>query len=51
VEEGVRKMSDKALRMLKHMRRQILGYPARYVVVRGAAVSIGADPGGANAMA
>ena len=39
-------MSDKALGMLKHMRRQILGQPAPYVVVRGAAISIGVDPGG-----
>jgi hypothetical protein len=37
-------MSDKALGMLKHMRRQIFGHPAPYVEVRGAAVSIGADP-------
>jgi hypothetical protein len=44
-------MSDKALRMLKHMRKQILGHPAPYVVVRGAAISIGVDLGGANAMA
>jgi hypothetical protein len=41
-------MSDNALRMLKHMRRQILSHPAPYVVVRGAAVSIGADPGGSE---
>ena len=41
-------MSDKALRMLKHMRRQILRHPARYVVVRGAAISIGVDPGGSE---
>jgi hypothetical protein len=39
-------MSEKALRMLKHMRRQILGQPAPYVEVRAAAVSIGVDPGG-----
>ena len=39
-------MSEKALAMLKHMRRQILGQPAPYVVVRGAAVSVGVDPGG-----
>ncbi len=39
-------MSDKALRMLKHMRRQILGQPARDVEVRGAAISAGVDPGG-----
>jgi hypothetical protein len=41
-------MSDKALGMLKHMRRQILSHPARYVVVRGAAVSIGVDPAGSE---
>ena len=39
-------MSEKALAMLKHMRRQILGQPAPYVEVRGAAISIGVDPGG-----
>jgi hypothetical protein len=39
-------MSEKALAMLKHMRRQIMGQPAPYVAVRGAAVSIGVDPGG-----
>ena len=32
--------------MLKHMRMQILSHPAPYVVVRGAAISIGVDPGG-----
>jgi hypothetical protein len=41
-------MSDKALRMLKHMRRQIFGHPAPYVVVRGAAISIGVDPDGSE---
>jgi hypothetical protein len=41
-------MSDKAWRMLKHMRMQTFGQPARYVVVRGAAVSIGVDPGGSE---
>ena len=41
-------MSDKALRMLKHMRRQILGQPAPYVAVRRAAISIGVDPGGSE---
>jgi len=40
-------MSEKALGILKHMRKQILGHPARYVV-RGAAVSIGVDPGGSE---
>jgi hypothetical protein len=39
-------MSEKALAMLRHMRRQILGQPAPYVEVRGAAVSIGVNPGG-----
>jgi hypothetical protein len=34
VEEGVRKMNEKALRMLKHVRIQIFGHPSRYVVVR-----------------
>jgi len=38
-------MSDKALRMLKHMRKQIVGQPAPYVAVRGAAISIGVAPG------
>ena len=46
MEESVRKMSEKALGMLKHMRRQILRHPAPYVEVRAAAVSIGVDPGG-----
>jgi len=46
VEESVRKMSEKAWGMLKHMRRQILSHPAPYVVVRGAAFSIGVDPAG-----
>jgi hypothetical protein len=41
-------MSDKALGMLKHMRKQILGHPAPYLVVRGAAISIGVDPGGSE---
>ena len=41
-------MSDKAWGMLKHMRMQILRHPAPYVVVRGAAVSIGVDPGGSE---
>src|SRR5215217_3468412 len=39
---------DKALGMLKHMRRQIFGHPAPYVEVRGAAVSIGVNPGGSE---
>jgi hypothetical protein len=41
-------MSDKALGMLKHMRRQIFGQPAPYVVVRRAAASIGVNPGGSE---
>ena len=41
-------MSDKALRMLKHMRRQILGQPFPYVEVRAAAISIGVNPGGSE---
>jgi hypothetical protein len=41
-------MSDKAWRMLKHMRRQLLWHPERYVQVRGAAVSIGVNPGGSE---
>jgi hypothetical protein len=41
-------MSDKAWGMLKHMRMQILRHPAPYVVVRGAALSIGVDPGGSE---
>jgi hypothetical protein len=41
-------MSEKARRMLKHMRRQIFRHPAPYVEVRGAAASIGVDPGGSE---
>ena len=41
-------MSEKAWRMLKHMRMQIFGQPAPYVVVRGAAISIGVDPVGSE---
>jgi hypothetical protein len=41
-------MSDKALGMLKHMRKQVFGHPAPYVVVRGAALSIGVNPGGSE---
>jgi hypothetical protein len=48
VEESVRKMSEKALGMLKHMRKQIFGQPAPYVEVRRAAVSISVDPGGSE---
>ena len=39
-------MSEKALATLKHMRRQILGQPARNVMVHGAAISVGVEPGG-----
>ena len=48
MEESVRKMSEKALGMLKHMRRQNPGQPAPYVEVRGAAISIGVEPGGSE---
>ena len=41
-------MSEKALAMLRHMRRQILGQPARNVMVRTAAVSVGVEPGGSE---
>ena len=41
-------MSEKAWGMLKHMRIQILSHPARYVVVRGAAISVGVNPGGSE---
>src|SRR5215208_7294695 len=44
-------MSEEALRMLKHMRRQIVGQPAPYVEVRRAAISIGVDPGGSECRA
>jgi hypothetical protein len=48
VEAGVRKMSEKALGMLKHMRMQILSHAAPYVEVRRAAFSIGLNPGGSE---
>jgi hypothetical protein len=48
VEEGVRKMSEKAWGMLKHMQMQIFGHPAPYVVVRGAALSVGVNTGGSE---
>ena len=41
-------MSEKALGMLKQMRRQIFGRPAPYVEVRGAAVTVGVNPGGSE---
>jgi hypothetical protein len=41
-------MSEKALGMLKHMRKQILRRTERYVAVREAAISVGVDPGGSE---
>ena len=41
-------MSDKALRILKHMRQQIVRRSERYVAVREAAMSIGVDPDGSE---
>jgi hypothetical protein len=41
-------MSEKAWGMLKHMWRQLLWHPERYVQVRGAAVSVGVDPSGSE---
>ena len=41
-------MSEKAWRMLEHMQKQIFKHPAPYVVVRGAAFSIGVDPSGSE---
>jgi hypothetical protein len=38
-------MSDGALGMLRHMRKQVLGNPAPYAEVRAAAISVGLDPG------
>ena len=52
METGVRKMSEKALAMLQHMRRQIVGQSGtRCVEVRRAAVSIGVDGGGGESEA
>ena len=51
MEEDVREMSEKALAMLKHMRRQIFGRPAPYVEVRAAAISVGVKPGGSECRA
>ena len=48
VEESVRKMSEKALGMLRNMQKQILRHPAPYVEVRGAALSIRVDPSGSE---
>jgi hypothetical protein len=44
-------ISDEALGMLRHMRKQILGNPAPYVEVRAAAISVGLDPGGSECRA
>jgi hypothetical protein len=44
-------ISDKALGMLRHMRKQIFGNPAPYVEVRSAAISIRVDPGGSECRA
>ncbi len=41
-------MSDKALGILKHMRKQIVRRTERYVAVREAAISVGVDPGGSE---
>ena len=41
-------ISDKALGMLRHMRKQVLGNPAPYVEVRAAAISVGVKPGGSE---
>jgi hypothetical protein len=43
--------SDKALGMLRHMRKQVLGKPAPYVEVRAAAISVGVNPGGSECRA
>ena len=48
MEKRVRKENEKACGMLKHMRMQILSHPAPYVVVRGAALSVGVAPGGSE---
>jgi hypothetical protein len=44
-------ISDEALGMLRHMRRQILRNPAPYAEVRAAAISVGLDPGGSECRA
>ena len=44
-------ISDEALGMLRHMRKQIIGKPAPYVEVRAAAISVGLDPGGSEGRA
>ncbi len=41
-------MSEKAIAMLRHMRKQVSGNPAPYVEVRVAAISVGVDPGGSE---
>jgi hypothetical protein len=38
-------MGEEAMGMLKHMRKQIVGQPARNVEVRTAAISVGVSPG------
>jgi hypothetical protein len=38
-------MSDEVLGTLKHMRKQIVRRTERNVAVRGAAISVGVDPG------
>ena len=48
LDDRVEDMGEKALGMLRHMRRQISGHPAPYVEVRGAAISVGLDPGGSE---
>jgi hypothetical protein len=44
-------ITDEALGMLRHMRKQVLGNPAPYVEVRAAAISVGLDPGGSECRA
>jgi hypothetical protein len=44
-------MGDDALRMLMHMRKQIIGRGAPYVQVRSAAISVGLAPGGSECRA
>jgi hypothetical protein len=46
VAQGVREMSEKAMLMLQHMRRQIVGKGTRCVEVHRAAGSIGVEVGG-----
>jgi hypothetical protein len=44
-------MSEEAMAMLRHMRKQTLGNPAPYAEVRAAAICIGLDPGGIESRA